>query len=71
MRVHNSTDIPAKIRHVFALSCCKEMCRVLDGIEFLFYKGPVHAEELYTDPWVRAPVHLQLDSQFLALDFRP
>ena len=53
MRAHNSTDIPAKIRHVFALSCCKEMCRILNGIDFLFYKGPVHAEELYTDPWVR------------------
>ena len=45
--------INLKILHTVSLCFCKEICRILDCIDFLFYKGPVHAEELYTDPWVR------------------
>ncbi|MBR6556771.1 MAG: nucleotidyltransferase family protein [Clostridia bacterium] len=53
MNEQNCANIPAKLRHAFSLSCCKEIARILTGCDFLFYKGPVHAEELYAEPWVR------------------
>ncbi|MBQ3095440.1 MAG: nucleotidyltransferase family protein [Clostridia bacterium] len=53
MSEQKQPDISAKLRHAFSLSCCREIAQLLEGIEFLFYKGPVHAEELYAEPWLR------------------